>query len=53
MLYKGKQLADINWAEYKEYKKYTIKKENFEIWAPLKTLVTLSDREKFTIKATL
>ena len=31
MLYKGKQLADINWAEYKEYKKYTIKKENFEI----------------------
>ena len=31
MLYKGKQLADINWAEYKEYKKYTTKKDNFEI----------------------
>jgi hypothetical protein len=24
-------LADINWAEYKEYKKYTIKQDNFEI----------------------
>ncbi len=28
---KGEQLADINWAEYKEYKKYTTKKDNFEI----------------------
>ena len=24
-------MADINWAEYKEYKKYTTKKDNFEI----------------------
>lgn len=24
-------MADINWAEYKEYKKYTVKKDNFEI----------------------
>ncbi|WP_457749908.1 hypothetical protein [Sulfurimonas sp.] len=24
-------MADINWAEYKEYKKYTTKKDNFAI----------------------
>ena len=28
---KGDRLADINWTEYKEYKKYTTKKDNFEI----------------------
>lgn len=31
MHYKGDRLADINWIEYKEYKKYTTKKDNFEI----------------------
>lgn len=31
MHYKGDRLADINWTEYKEYKKYTTKKDNFEI----------------------
>ncbi len=31
MLYKGKKLADINWNEYKEYKKYTSKNDNFVI----------------------
>jgi len=29
--YKGEKLVDINWAEYKEYKKYTTKKDNFAI----------------------
>jgi len=29
--YKGEKLVDINWAEYKEYKKYTTKKDNFSI----------------------
>jgi len=31
MFYKGKKLANINWNEYKEYKKYTSKKDNFVI----------------------
>jgi len=31
MRYKGCNLANINWAEYKEYKKYTAKKDNFAI----------------------
>jgi len=28
---KGERLAEINWAEYKEHKKYTTKQDNFEI----------------------
>jgi len=31
MHYEGENLAEINWTEYKEYKKYTTKKDNFEI----------------------
>ncbi len=31
MRYKGWNLTNINWAEFKEYKKYTTKKDNFAI----------------------